>query len=81
MDCSRTHDAIFQFFDQEMDDDQASRFHRHLAGCPRCARRREVTTRWLIVVRSRAVRYCASEALRRRILASLPHRQAAIPTL
>ncbi|MCH9649100.1 MAG: zf-HC2 domain-containing protein [Deltaproteobacteria bacterium] len=71
MDCSRIKDAIYLFLDNEMGEEVASEFENHLASCPSCARRRDFTTRWLVQVRRRAVRLCAPDSLRQKVLRSL----------
>ncbi len=74
MDCNRVKETIYQFLDNEMGEEEVVRFEDHLAHCPRCARRRDFTTRWLVLVRRRTVRHCAPANLRARILRSLPTR-------
>ena len=68
MDCNGARKSIFLFIDQEMDPHSARRFERHMADCAECARRRDYTQRWLLLVRQRVVRFSAPLALRRRIL-------------
>ena len=71
MDCSCTKEAIYLCFDREIDPESKARFEEHLARCIPCARNRELTHSWLLVVRRRTVRLCAPVALRQRILEGL----------
>ena len=75
MDCERIQEAIYLSFDNEIDAASRERLESHLASCSPCARRRNFTGNFLILLRRRVVRLAAPPELRRRILQSLPHRQ------
>ena len=74
MDCSHFEEILFLYTDDQLDQEVLVRYRRHIDFCPECARRAAYTRRFLTVVRSRCVKASAPEALRQRILASLPHR-------
>jgi anti-sigma factor (TIGR02949 family) len=68
MDCDGVRKSIFLFIDREMAAEDTHHMERHLARCPDCARRRDYTQRWLLLVRRRMVRLSAPPTLRHRIL-------------
>jgi mycothiol system anti-sigma-R factor len=74
MDCSYFEEILFLYTDDELEHELVVRYRRHIGLCPECARRAAYTRRFLMVVRSRCTKASAPETLRRRILASLPHR-------
>ncbi len=74
MDCSHFEELLFLFTDDQLEAEVVVSYRRHMDLCPECARRAAYTERFLTVVRRRCVRASAPETLRRRILASLPHR-------
>lgn len=76
MDCSRFEELLFLYTDDQLEQEVVVSYRRHIELCPECARRAAYTQRFLTVVRRRCVRAPAPERLRRRILASLPHRLA-----
>lgn len=76
MDCKRVSETIFLFFDNEMEAGERDPFQQHIDHCPECAQQAKYTRKLLLVVRQRCVRCTAPAALHRRILISLPHRQA-----
>lgn len=76
MDCKRVTEAVFLFFDNEMDEAERAPFEAHVNGCPECAREFRRTRQLLLIVRERCVRCQAPRSLYRRILVSLPHRRA-----
>jgi mycothiol system anti-sigma-R factor len=71
MDCSRAKQAIYLCFDEEIDPETRAHFEEHLALCSPCSRHRDLTQKWLLVVRRRTIRLCAPASLRERILTSL----------
>jgi mycothiol system anti-sigma-R factor len=75
MNCKRVEETMFLVTDNELDEDVLVVFRRHLELCPHCARRFEVVSRFLALVRERCCRRAAPDRLRIRILASLPHRR------
>jgi anti-sigma factor (TIGR02949 family) len=68
MDCNGARKSIYLFIDQQLDDESVRHLERHVAGCPHCARRRDFTQRWLLLVRQRMIRLTAPTSLHRRIL-------------
>ncbi len=74
MDCSHFEELLFLYTDDQLEAEVVVRYRRHMDHCPECARRAAYTKRFLTVVRRRYVRAPAPDTLRRRILASLPHR-------
>ena len=76
MDCRQVKEAMFLFFDGEMDDTLRAPFRDHVDGCGDCAQHLDYTGKLLLLVRERCVRRAAPARLRERILVSFPHRQA-----
>lgn len=74
MDCSKFEEIVFLYSDDQLEQELVVRYRRHIDVCPECARRAAFTRRLLLVLRQRCGRATAPERLRRRILASLPHR-------
>lgn len=74
MDCLRFERILFLYTDNQLEQESVMLYHQHIELCPECARRAAYTQRLLTVVRARCVRTSAPDHLRRRILASLPHR-------
>ena len=74
MDCTKCEEIIFLHVDDQLDREVVVHYRRHIEVCPSCARRAAYTVRLLTVVRRRYRRAPAPERLRRRILASMPHR-------
>ena len=74
MDCSRFEEVLFLYTDDQLEQEVVVLYQRHIELCPECARRAVYTQRLLTIVRKRCVRTTAPDHLRRRILASLPHR-------
>lgn len=81
MDCKRAAEAIFLFFDNEMDDDLLSPFQEHVSRCGLCAHRMDYTRKVLLLVREHCIRRAAPPRLRLRILTSLPHRNGPSPEI
>jgi mycothiol system anti-sigma-R factor len=77
MDCREACAALYQFFDNELEDGLQTPFKDHVSHCPYCARRLDFTRRILLIVREKTVRWSAPESLRLKILTSLPHRRPA----
>jgi mycothiol system anti-sigma-R factor len=75
MDCKRVGETIFLFFDNEMDEEQLTRFQAHVEICGHCAQQLAYTRKLLLIFRRRCTRCRAPVRLRRRILISLPHRR------
>ena len=74
MDCSRFEEVLFLYKDDQLEREVVVLYRQHIELCPACARRAAYTQRLLAVMRKRCVRASAPDRLRRRILASLPHR-------
>lgn len=74
MDCAKCEEVIFLYADDQLEQEVVVHYHRHIEVCPTCARRAAYTIRLLTVVRTRCRRASAPERLRRRIVASLRHR-------
>jgi len=74
MDCSRFEEIVFLYSDNQLKQELVVRYRRHIDLCPECARRAAYTSRLLVILRQRCERATAPQRLRRRILASLPHR-------
>lgn len=74
MDCARFEEVLFLYVDEQLESDVVVLYRRHMELCPECARRADYTQRLLLVMRQRCGRAAAPDELRRRILASLPHR-------
>ena len=74
MDCSRFEELLFLYVDDQLEAEVVVHYRRHIDLCPECARRAAYTHRFLRVMRRRYVPTSAPDELRRRILASLPHR-------
>lgn len=79
MDCKRVGDLIYLFFDNEMDEEQLTRFQAHIQVCDPCAQQIAYTRKLLFIFRRRCARCQAPVHLRRRILISLPHRRTLSP--
>lgn len=62
---------------ENADPEMLGRFESHLERCGGGAEEEHLYTRWLLFARRSRLCLCAPEPLRRRILGSLPHRQAA----
>ncbi len=73
MDCKRVGEAIFLFFDNELEPELLSPFRDHVNGCVGCARQVDYTRKLLLLVRE-SVRCSAPDRLRMRILTNMPHR-------
>ncbi|HEX6903183.1 MAG TPA: hypothetical protein VF789_25925 [Thermoanaerobaculia bacterium] len=58
-----------------MQDEQLTPFNDHVGRCGDCSRRVDYTRKLLFIVRQRTIRCTASDALRHRILTSMPHRR------
>lgn len=76
MDCTRFEEILFLYTDNQLEQEIVVLYRQHMDLCPECARRAAYTQRLLMVVRKRCARTAAPARLRRRILASLPHRSA-----
>lgn len=74
MDCKEVGRILFLFLDNEMEEDLQAPFRDHTERCLCCAQKVDYMRRLLLLVRQRCIRCTASEALRLRILTSLPHR-------
>jgi len=74
MDCAKFEEIVFLYSDNQLEQELVVFYRRHIDLCPECARRAVYTHRLLTLLRQRYVRETAPEKLRRRILASLPHR-------
>jgi mycothiol system anti-sigma-R factor len=74
MDCKRASEAIYLFFDNQMEAEQLASLREHVALCAACARHLDLIQKLLLVVRERCERQSAPVSLRLRILSSLPHR-------
>jgi len=74
MDCKKVGEALFLFFDNEMEEDLLAPFRDHVSGCGDCAKRVAYTRRLLLIVREKCERCSAPERLRIRILTAFPHR-------
>lgn len=77
MDCKEVGKILFLFLDNEMEEGLQTPFRDHTDGCRCCAQKVDYARRLLLIVRQRCIRCTASEALRLRILTSLPHRAEA----
>ena len=75
MDCKEVSEVLFLFFDNEMADEILTPFNDHVGRCGDCLKRVDYTRRLLLIVRQRTIRCTASDALRHRILTSMPHRR------
>lgn len=75
MDCKQVREAVFLFFDNELEGDLLTPFKDHVGGCGDCAKNVDYTRKLLLIVRERTFRCTAPERLRIRILTSMPHRQ------
>ena len=74
MDCARFEEILFLYTDDQLEGEVVVLYRQHMDLCPECARRAAYTQRLLMVMRQRCTRTAAPDRLRRRILASLPHR-------
>lgn len=71
MDCKKVkEELVFLACDHDQDLRQEIKvaFEHHLSQCPECARKAQVTHTVLTIVRTRAVRVCAPNRLRFKIL-------------
>jgi mycothiol system anti-sigma-R factor len=73
MDCKRVGEAIFLFFDNELEPELLAPFRSHVQDCDGCARKVDYTRKLLVLVRE-SVRCHAPDRLRLRILTDMPHR-------
>ena len=78
MDCSRFEEIVFLYSDNQLEQELVVFYRRHIDLCPACARRAAYTDRLLGILRQRCERATAPDRLRRRILASLPHRDGRV---
>ncbi len=78
MDCQAVHVAMYRASDNELDGETLLSFRQHLTICAGCSHRFGFVSRLLTVVRGRCCRDQAPLTLRTRILASFPHRGAAL---
>jgi mycothiol system anti-sigma-R factor len=78
MDCREVNEALFLFFDNELEEALLTTFRDHVDGCSDCAKRVDYTRKLLLIVRQRCIRCSAPDRLRQRILVSLPHRRGAL---
>jgi len=74
MDCSRFEEVLFLYTDDQLEQEVVVLFQRHIELCPECAQRAVYTQRLLTIMWKCCARTTAPDHLRRRILASLPHR-------
>ncbi len=74
MDCSKFEEIVFLYSDNQLEQELVVLYRQHIDLCPECARRAAYTSRLLSLLRQRCGRATAPARLRRRILASLPHR-------
>jgi mycothiol system anti-sigma-R factor len=74
MDCAKFEEIVFLYSDNQLEQELVVFYRQHIDLCPDCARRAIYTHRLLTLLRQRCGRTTAPERLRRRILASLPHR-------
>jgi mycothiol system anti-sigma-R factor len=75
MDCREVNEALYLFFDNELEEALLTPFRDHVDGCSHCARRVDYTRKLLLIVREKCVRCSAPDRLRHRILVSMPHRR------
>jgi len=75
MNCRKVKETVFLYTDNEMDGEVLISFREHVSLCPKCERYIRRMEVFLTHVR-RCHRASAPDRLRRRILTSLPHRQA-----
>lgn len=78
MDCQAVHVAMYRASDNELDGETLLSFRQHLTLCAGCSHRFGFVSRMLAIVRGRCCRDDAPPTLRTRILASFPHRGAAL---
>ena len=78
MDCAKFEEIVFLYSDNQLEQELVVFYRQHIELCPECARRADYTDRLLTALRKRCARETAPERLRRRILASLPHRAGTI---
>ncbi|HVR97405.1 MAG TPA: zf-HC2 domain-containing protein [Thermoanaerobaculia bacterium] len=78
MDCREVNEAIYRFFDNELEEALLATFRIHVDGCSDCAKRVSYTRTLLWIVRERCARCSAPDHLRLRILHSMAHRQNAL---
>lgn len=76
MNCRKVREVVFLYTDNEMDGELLVSFREHVELCPRCARRLDLASKLVWLVRERCQRAAAPERLRERILGSFPHRRA-----
>lgn len=75
VDCKKIREWVFLYVDHEMREEMLLTFRQHISECPHCAKTKLCTETILTIVRKRAVRQRAPGELKKRILASLPHRR------
>lgn len=78
MNCRKFKEVVFLYTDNEMEGDLLVSFRAHRQRCPGCAEEVEFARRFVLLIRRRCRRSEASEALRRKILRSFPHRSGRI---
>jgi mycothiol system anti-sigma-R factor len=78
MDCKEVAEALFLFVDNEMEEERRTPFRDHVDRCPGCSKKMKYTLKLVLLVRERCIRCNAPEALRHRILTSMPHRQRSL---
>jgi mycothiol system anti-sigma-R factor len=76
MDCKEVGEALFLFFDNELEEALLIHFRDHVDGCTDCAKQVDYTRKLLLIVRERCSRCNAPDRLRQRILISMPHRRS-----
>ena len=79
MDCKEVGEALFLFFDNEMEEGLLAPFRDHVGRCGSCSKKVDYTRKLLWIVRERTIRCNAPDRLRIRILTSFPHRIVAGP--
>jgi anti-sigma factor RsiW len=79
MNCEEAEVLLHALIDGELDAGHAREVEDHIAGCPRCAAQLAAYRQMSAAVTDADLRYTAPASLRRRIEASLPQPQAALP--
>jgi mycothiol system anti-sigma-R factor len=79
MDCKEVSEALFLFFDNEMEEELLAPFRDHVGACGDCGKKLDYTRKLLWIVRERTCRCTAPDGLRHRILISFEHRRVAGP--
>jgi mycothiol system anti-sigma-R factor len=80
MQCNDTRLLIHAYLDNELDAGDSARLLRHLSDCPACSREFERQARLKDLLRGAKLRHALPDALRARVLATLPLSAAASPT-